>query len=458
MAENLFVRLSDAVEIDYLQWLLLDEASGVIRSRGEGAPDELTGFIQDTDWTGTTIVLVPSEQVLLTSANVPSRKPRQILQALPFAIEEQLAANVEGMHLAMGNRSELGEIRVAAIESELIKTWLRVLNDAGLSPDVMVPDVLCVPGSPVLGGRNEVNILLDGQRALCRTGVSEGFAVDRDQVSIFLGLLVDGGDTASRDTTSRGTTSRRTTSRDTATRGTASRDESDQSANECGFRVFSDQTDEQEMLYAQWQAELNGALQHEPLDYQPFETLCREYNSKYAINLLQGEFKPQSSDSASRANWGAVAALVLVGFLLHVFSLVGQGIYLNTQAEQYKEQAQQLYKSVFPKDRNVRDLRRRWRSHLNGSGNSKVSNEFFSMFSAAASELNNSKLQLDNVNFNQKRGDLLLQVHAPGSDQLVAYSQKLTAAGLRSEIGTINQEADSVKGSIRIRGFRGPGS
>ncbi|MDK1024109.1 MAG: type II secretion system protein GspL [Gammaproteobacteria bacterium] len=438
MAENLFVRLPDSDDIEYLQWLLLDEASGVVRARGEGIPDELAGFVQDTHWTGTTIVLVPSEQVLLTSANVPSKKARQIVQALPFVIEEQLAVNVERMHLAMGDRTELGEIRVAAVESEIIARWLELLDDTGLSPGIMVPDVLCVPGGRIPGGRipggsDEVNILLDGQRALCRIGLSEGFAVDRDQLSIFLGLLDDA-------------------------EGAASGDESDKSENKRGFRVYSDQTDAQQVLYAQWQAELAGALQHEPLDYQPFETLCREYHSKYAINLLQGEFKPQIADSSSRANWGSVAALVLVGFLLHVSSLVGQGIFLNTQAEQYKEQAQQLYKKVFPNDRNVRDLRRRWQSHLNSSGNSKVSNDFLSMFSAAASELKNSRLQLDNVNFNQKRGDLILQLRAPSSDQLVAYSQKITAAGLRSEIGTINQEADSVKGSIRIRGFRVPGS
>jgi general secretion pathway protein L len=448
MAENLFIRLPDADEIDQLQWLLLDESSGVVRTRGEGGPDDLTDFVQDVGWTGRTIVLVPSERVLLTSASVPSRKARQIVQALPFVIEEQLAGSVEKMHLAMGDRSESGEITVAVVEREIMEQWLELLAEAGLDALIMVPEALCVAGR-----RSEVNILLDGPRALFRIGLSQGFAADRDQVSTFLGLLEDSsgdsvgasvGDNVGDDVgSSTGTDS-------------DGEDESRQLEDRRGFRLHSDQTDEEEVLFAQWQAELNGALQKEPLDYQPFETLCREYSGKYTINLLQGDFKPLAADSTSRSNWGAVAALVFAGILLHVLSQIGQGVILNSQADQYQAQARQLYKDVFPKDRNVRDLRRRWRSHLNGSGNSKVSNDFLSMFSASAAELKSSRVQLENVSFSQKRGDLILQVRAPGSDQVVAYSQKLTAAGLKSEIGIINQEADGVKGSIRIRGFRGP--
>ncbi len=283
----------------------------------------------------------------------------------------------------------------------------------------MVPDVLCLPA-----GSNEVNILLDETRALLQCGLGEGFAIELDQVSTFLSLLNTG-------------------------------EESDHTRV---YRLFWDQSTAQEVLCAQWQAELDGELLQEPLDYPPFETLCREYLAKDAINLLQGEFKPASGEASSAANWKSVVVLILVGFLFHVSSLIGQGFYLNTQAAGYKEEALQLYKGIYPNDRNVRDLRRRWQAHLNGSGNSNIRNDFLLMFSTAASELKNSRLQLDNINFNQTRGDLTLQVSAHNSDQLVAYSQKIAAAGLVSEIGTISQENNSVKGSIRIRGIRGPKS
>jgi len=46
---------------------------------------------------------------------------------------------------------------------------------------------------------------------------------------------------------------------------------------------------------------------------------------------------------------------------------------------------------------------------------------------------------------------LILQVQAPRSEQLVGFTEALTARGLNAEIGTISQEANQVKGSIKVR-------
>ena len=62
---------------------------------------------------------------------------------------------------------------------------------------------------------------------------------------------------------------------------------------------------------------------------------------------------------------------------------------------------------------------------------------------------------LGSVNYNDSRGDLILQVQAPRSDLLVSFVQTLKGAGLQADIGTINQEADVVKGSIKIKAVGG---
>jgi general secretion pathway protein L len=427
MAENLFVQLVDSEEADHLQWLLLDESSGVVRTRGQGTSQDLKAFVEASAWSGENIVLVPAEQVLMTSAQVPSRKTRQIIQALPFAIEEQLTENVELMHLSMGGRADSGEIAVAVVARDVMAHWVEVLEQSGLNPQFMVSDALCVSdGTPI--NNETVNILLESERVLFRVGVTDGFAVEKEQVSTFLSVL------------------------------NHSHDKSEEILETRQFTLFSAQSEDQQVLIAQWQAELEGALNQQPLDYEPFETLCRGFSARTAINLLTGEFAPQSSSSSSKASWRSVAALLVIGFLLHIMSLVGQGVYLNIEANAFREDAQQLYANVYPDDRNVRDLRRRWRSHLNGDSSSEQQDDFMSVFSAATAELKNTSLQLVNINFNQQRGDLILQLVAPNSDQLVSYSQKLATAGLKSEIGTINQDDNSVKGSIRIRGFQGAGS
>jgi len=423
MAENLFVRLT-RTEGDYLfEWLLLDEATGVVRTRGQGGAEDLKVFSNELSWAGSIVVLVPGEDVLLTGAKVPSRKPRQILQALPFAVEDQLAVDVEQTHLAMGRRSDQGEISVGVINRDLMIEWQDLLHDCAISPNIMIPDTLCVPVET-----DEIGILLDGDRVLFHVSSVEGFATDRDQVSILLELL-------------------------------ANQDGDDPNAeSERSFRSYTSEADEQDVLFLQWQAEIGAALNNEPLDYLPFEMLCRGFKAK-SINLLQGEFKPQNGDSTTSAKWTSVAALVVIGILLQVSYLVGKGVYLNVEAEGYRSQAQALYKDVFPVDRNVRDMRRRWRAHIEGGGAAAEDvSSFLSVFNSASLGLQNSEIQLDNVNYNQQRGDLILQLKATTSDQLVAYSQEITSDELKSEIGTINQEANAVKGSVKIRSRRESGS
>jgi hypothetical protein len=55
------------------------------------------------------------------------------------------------------------------------------------------------------------------------------------------------------------------------------------------------------------------------------------------------------------------------------------------------------------------------------------------------------------VNYNESRGDLVLQLETARSDGLIAYSQTLDKAGYDAVIGTINQGEESVKGSVKIK-------
>ena len=73
------------------------------------------------------------------------------------------------------------------------------------------------------------------------------------------------------------------------------------------------------------------------------------------------------------------------------------------------------------------------------------------MLDAVSPALVNARLQLDNLNFNSGRGDLMLQLSGQQSEQIMALAEVLNAAGFQSEIGTISQEKSAVSGSLRVR-------
>ncbi|MEO5561240.1 MAG: type II secretion system protein GspL, partial [Dokdonella sp.] len=78
---------------------------------------------------GEIVVLVPAEDVLLTEVKLSARNRAQLLQALPYAIEEQLLGSIEEQHFAaaQGSGDTFG---AAVVAKEKMRAWLARLAEA----------------------------------------------------------------------------------------------------------------------------------------------------------------------------------------------------------------------------------------------------------------------------------------------------------------------------------------
>lgn len=133
-------------------------------------------------------VIVPGGDVLLTETNVPMRGTARILQAVPYALEEQLAADVTDLHFAIGKRTPAGNIPVAAVDRARMDAWLARLNEHGLHPHAVVAETALVPPAD-----DATVVLLEGDEAIVRgaghTPV-ECTADDLEQVLDVAGVVV----------------------------------------------------------------------------------------------------------------------------------------------------------------------------------------------------------------------------------------------------------------------------
>jgi general secretion pathway protein L len=413
VADNLFLRLrtSSAGE-DLVEWLLQDPVSHEVRLRGSAAPAELAERFKGISWSGHTYAILQTEELLLTSATIPSKQPRQIMQAVPYAVEEKLAADIEDCHFAVGERQANGDISVAVMERLALSRWIDSIKAAGLAPECLLVDVLQLPQP---GGSS---LLVDGERLLVRTSNATGFTFTLPQMALAIGLL---------------TPEQRT-----------------------GLVIFvpREQRQDIELAISQVNAEHNMACQLIELEEPAFDFICRHLEPA-GLNLLQGEFRVARQSSAGPAAiWRSVAGLAVLAVCLHLGLLLAQGIYLKRQAQQFEAEALALYTEVFPNDKNIKDLRRQWRARLGNADNAGAAG-FLPLLAATVQRLPSTELVLGSVNYNDSRGDLILQVQAPRSDLLVSFVQTLKGAGLQADIGTINQEADVVKGSIKIKAVGG---
>src|SRR5690606_33739670 len=110
-------------------------------------------------------VLVPAVDVLLTSVTLPVRGTTKVLRALPFALEEQIAEDIEALHFAAGRVAADGKVTAAAVDREQLEAWLASLAAAGLDAQLICSEAEGCPAAP-----NHLNWLLDADRCLARSG------------------------------------------------------------------------------------------------------------------------------------------------------------------------------------------------------------------------------------------------------------------------------------------------
>src|SRR5687767_385602 len=135
------------------EWLALSRDGRVLAGPLPGFPNEGGERID---------VLVPSEAVLLLRAPRVARQRRQLEQALPFAIEEHLAAPVESVHVAPVALDSGDSLVVAVVARAQLDAWLAALRGAGIEPDRLIPESWLLPYE------EHATVLVDGERAVLR--------------------------------------------------------------------------------------------------------------------------------------------------------------------------------------------------------------------------------------------------------------------------------------------------
>ncbi|HHH0072894.1 TPA: type II secretion system protein GspL [Yersinia enterocolitica] len=119
-------------------------------------------------------ILVSTSYVVFRKIDVIDRKILKSEQSLAFSIEKTIVSNIENFHTVI-LKSDGNFCYVVAVEHELMSRWLGWLANVGISPTVMIPDVLALPFDD---GRC-VPVKL-GDEWLVRNSEVSGFSVNDD--------------------------------------------------------------------------------------------------------------------------------------------------------------------------------------------------------------------------------------------------------------------------------------
>src|SRR5690606_31283561 len=119
------------------------------------------------------VVLVPGTDVLLAEPVLPLKSSAKLAQVVPFALEEQLAEDVEDLHFAVGKRADRPGTPVAVVSHERMTQWQVTLRTAGIDVDAIYAETSVLPVTP-----NGVSLLIDGSRVYVRREGTPGAVLD----------------------------------------------------------------------------------------------------------------------------------------------------------------------------------------------------------------------------------------------------------------------------------------
>ena len=276
MADTLIIRLAPDQQ-GLIDWLLVDDQGQVKTPVQQGAPS--AAIVASAR---RTVVLVPGTEVSLQEARVPGRNRQRVLRAIPFALEEQLADDVDRLHFAPG--ASLGEdiYPVVVVERERMDGWAALLLEHGITADQMVPDILAVP--QIEGW----SLVPDEGRVLVRSGAYSGFACDTESLDALVALF-------------------------------AAREQLPETARVFGGTVL----------------DIEGVdVELDDSQLQTLDVLARGWAQGPVIDLLQGAYSRREEWGRLVKPWKATAALFLVCLVLAGTTTGINYYYLSQQQQQ----------------------------------------------------------------------------------------------------------------------------
>jgi len=422
----------DGVALASIHWQSLPAAKDNNTSSASsdwqtGRVDELTQQVEVSNHASTTTqktrpltLLLPSHCLLSGSVTLPKAQRRHLHKALPFLIEENLAEDVDQLHIAYHATLQQGELKVYyhAINKQLLNGLLNAFNGPHTALKAVYTETQWLLAQQYsdqqVTGQPEVRHqlwLLDSPQLLDQqwlvSQATEG--LNSGQVSrLHRGALP------------------------TALQALTAHDAELAIHCQASAELLSEA--ERTTLNTYPDVELhNSQAQCMPDATTSIATLTRlEQQSDY--NLLQGNYRPQSKTSTSRALWPALAAGLGIVFILQTGYWLASGWYFQQQQQQLITQTEELYRQYFPQDKRIINIRRQAQSHLRQ--NTQGGSAFLPLLTHFANvwREQQSSFSLEQLRYQQSRDQLLITLEADSIASLDTLTRKLSHNGLKANL------------------------
>lgn len=417
MPEALVIRIKaataapgDAQAVSFgAQWLLADTAGARQGSVQTGELADAAALAPGRK----VIVFVPGTDVLLAEPVLPLKSGAKLMQVVPFALEEQLASDVEDLHFAVGKRDGAAGTPVAVVSRDNMDLWLAKLRGAGIQPESIYAETAALPVTA-----NGVTLLIDGARVYVRRETTPGAVLDVEPLIEALQLALAAGEEARENVT-----------------------------------IYLDEDSyERDRDLFEGLREFTASLDLKLLPQGPLPLLATTALASPPVNLLQGQYLPQTQFNLSFRPWRYAALLAGTFLALHIGLKAWQYVDLQRTEQELDTQIAHAFQQAVPgapvpETLQVRKQMELRLAALRGTGPVGGIMSTLGTLGEALAQVPGTNIEA--LSYRDSTTDL--RVLAPSVDALDRIQHVAAEHGITAEIQSANPRDAKIEGRLQFK-------
>ncbi len=401
-------------------WALCNDTGELTGKISSGTLDELSEAAANHR----TVVLLNSQCLHINQLQLPTQNLQKMLKAVPYAIEEFIAEDIENFHFVITRNKHNNLVAVVGIDKITLQNIIQIFHQANITIEKIIPDVLCMAAD------NQQWVCLNYlDTSYLQTDRLNGIALSNDVLPYILSKKL-------QDET---------------------QDSAEQKLPE-KILLFT----EQENTTAFDQLQLDNLSNDEKpeiinivYNQHPLVVFCGHYKQALPLNLLQHEFKNKRKSSGLWQRWRLAASLAAIWLVLNLTLTSFQYAQIENANNITKAKIEKIYKKAFPKSRKIINPRVQMEQKLkelkSGTGSSNKGLIFLLAESFGTLSSDKKNITLQSLTFRNNRMDIGLDGN--NLQAIENLNKNLNSNNkIKSEIISSSSEKDKVKGNLRIEG------
>jgi general secretion pathway protein L len=349
------------------------------------------------------IVIVPAEDTLLTSLILPKMNRARLLQAIPYALEEQINDDVDSLHFAAGEYLANESLPVMVVSRSKMEQWQSLLQSWQIVPDKVISAIFTLP---VVASHWYVAV---NAVAVVRTGAYSGFACDAENLAELLNL------------------------------------------------ALSDSTPPEEIMVETTGADtislsLPVSVKQQHLSAEELLRISAErIDTSQALNLLQGDFQNKKSRRMPKLSSVVKISVYLLAawaFIIFLYPVVSYAI-LRQRVNALEDQITIIYKRNFPGSSKIVVPKERMQQKLNKLSADISEDHLLLIMANIGKGLAEAQgVQLKRMEF--QNNTMILDISAASSEAFSVFTDALAQQGLKVKQQNANLSGTRVTASLQI--------